>query len=133
MLKKDYKEQRDHLGAHLKNSASKVYQITDGIMRISMLARKGKVGKGSAFKEIEKLALELRHWNDVPANISYKFSPLGIMDDKEQWDKEKIESDKFILSKKDADEKIYPTSKDMKNVLAQWGIIYYIYGRLVYN
>ena len=82
MLKKDYKEQRDHLGAHLKNSASKVYQITDGIMRISMLARKGKVGKGSAFKEIEKLALELRHWNDVPANISYKFSPLGIMDDK---------------------------------------------------
>jgi hypothetical protein len=41
------------------------------------------------------------------------------MDDKEQWDKEKIESDKFILSKKDADEKIYPTSKDMKNVLAQ--------------
>ena len=119
MLKKDYKEQRDHLGAHLKNSASKVYQITDGIMRISMLARKGKVGKGSAFKEIEKLALELRHWNDVPANISYKFSPLGIMDDKEQWDKEKVESDKFILSKKDADEKIYPTSKDMKNALAQ--------------
>ena len=84
-----------------------------------MLARKGKVGKGSAFKEIEKLALELRHWNDVPANISYKFSPLGVMDDKEQWDKEKIESDKFILSQKDADEKIYPTSKDMKNVLAQ--------------
>ena len=119
MLKKDYKEQRDHLGAHLKNSASKVYQITDGIMRISTLARKGKVGKGSAFKEIEKLALELRHWNDVPANISYKFSPLGVMDDKEQWDKEKIESDKFILSQKDADEKIYPTSKDMKNVLAQ--------------
>ena len=84
-----------------------------------MLARKGKVGKGSAFKEIEKLALELRHWNDVPANISYKFSPLGIMDDKEQWDKEKIESDKFILSEKDADEKIYLNYKDMKNVLAQ--------------
>ena len=120
MLKSDYKEQRDHLGAHLKNCASKVYQITDGILRISRLARQKRIGKGSAFKEIEKLALELRHWNDVPANISYKFSPLGVMDEKEQWEKEKNgDGKKFLLSKKDADEKIYPTSEDMKNVLAK--------------
>ena len=38
MLKKDYQEQRDHLGAHLKNSVSKVYQITDGILYLLMLA-----------------------------------------------------------------------------------------------
>ena len=117
MLKKDYKEQRDHLGAHLKNSASKVYQVTDGIVSICKMAKKGKVGKGTAFKEIQKLALELRHWNDVPANISYKFSPLGVMDSSIEWGKEKKEQ-KFILSKKDADNKIYPTLKDIKNVLA---------------
>ena len=118
MLKEDYKEQRDHLGAHLKNSASKVYQITDGIISISKHARNGTIGKGKAFKEIEKLALELRHWNDVPANISYKFSPLGVMDRKEEWNKEKESSKKYILSKDDADNKIYPTLNDIKNVLA---------------
>jgi len=118
MLKKDYKEQRDHLGAHLKNSASKVYSITDGIISIVGYARKGKIGKGKAFKEIEKLALELRQWNDVPANISYKFSPLGVMDKEEEWNREKDESRKFILSKEDADKKIYPTISDIKNVLA---------------
>tara|TARA_R110000824_G_scaffold218869_5_gene405602 strand:- start:6783 stop:7139 length:357 start_codon:yes stop_codon:yes gene_type:complete len=117
MLKKDYKDQRDHLGAHLKNTASKVYQITDGISQICHYARKGKIGKGRAFKEIEKLALELRNWNDVPANVSYKFSPLGVMDSSIEWGKEKKEQ-KFILSKKDADNKIYPTLKDIKNVLA---------------
>ncbi len=100
MLKKDYQDQRDHLGAHLKNSVSKVYQITDGILQICQYARKGKLGKGRSFKEIEKLALELRHWNDV------------------EWKKEKVESNKFMLSKDDADNKIYPTLKDIKNVLA---------------
>jgi len=118
MLKKDYKEQRDHLGAHLKNSASKVYQVTDGIVSICKMAKKGKVGKGTAFKEIQKLALELRHWNDVPANISYKFSPLGIMDKPDEWESEKSDSKKFILSQEDADNKIYPTISDIKNVLA---------------
>tara|TARA_R100001443_G_scaffold3461_1_gene10846 strand:+ start:8366 stop:8725 length:360 start_codon:yes stop_codon:yes gene_type:complete len=117
MLKKDYQDQRDHLGAHLKNSVSKVYQITDGILQICQYARKGKLGKGRSFKEIEKLALELRHWNDVPANISYKFSPLGVMDKEEEWNKEKVKSNKFMLSKDDADNKIYPTIKDIKNVL----------------
>ena len=43
------------------------------------------------------------------------------MDEKEQWEKEKNgDSKKFLLSKKDADEKIYPTSEDMKNVLAKY-------------
>ena len=118
MLKKDYQDQRDHLGAHLKNSVSKVYQITDGILQICQYAKKGKLGKGRSFKEIEKLALELRHWNDVPANISYKFSPLGVMDKEKEWEEEKEKSDKFMLSKDDADNKIYPTLKDIKNVLA---------------
>ena len=120
MLKKDYQEQRDHLGAHLKNSASKVYQVTDGILQICKYARNGKLGKGTAFKEIEKLALELRHWNDVPANISYKFSPLGVMDKEEEWKKEKEELNKynFMLSKDNADNEIYPTSKDMETALA---------------
>jgi len=118
MLKKDYQDQRDHLGAHLKNSVSKVYQITDGILQICQYARKGKLGKGRSFKEIEKLALELRHWNDVPANISYKFSPLGVMDKEKEWEEEKEKSNKFMLSKDDADNKIYPTLKDIKNVLA---------------
>ena len=118
MLKKDYQDQRDHLGAHLKNSVSKVYQITDGILQICQYARKGKLGKGRACKEIEKLALELRHWNDVPANISYKFSPLGVMDKEKEWEEEKEKSNKFMLSKDDADNKIYPTLKDIKNVLA---------------
>ena len=117
MLKKDYQEQRDHLGAHLKNSVSKVYQITDGILQICQYARRGKLGKGRSFKEIEKLALELRGWNDVPANVSYKFSPLGVMDKDKSWKKEKKEYSKFILSKDDADNKIYPTLKDIKNVL----------------
>ena len=44
MLKKHYKEQRDHLGAHLKNSVSKIYQITDGIIQVTNYARKGKIG-----------------------------------------------------------------------------------------
>lgn len=118
MLKKDYKDQRDHLGAHLKNSASKVYQVTDGIISICKVARAGKIGKGTAFKEIQKLALELRSWNDVPANISYKFSPLGVMDKPDEWESEKSESKKFILSQEDADNKIYPTLVDIKNVLA---------------
>ena len=117
MLKKHYKEQRDHLGAHLKNSASKVYQITDGIIQTCKLARNSRVGKGSAFKQIEKLALELRGWNDVPANVSYKYSPLGVMDNESEWEKEKLEQNKFILSQADADEKIYPTRNDIKKVL----------------
>jgi len=119
MLKQDYLEQRDHLGAHLKNSVSKVYQITDGILQICKRARTGKLGKGKSFKEIEKLALELKFWNDVPANISYKFSPLGVMDKEEEWVKEKDESSKFILSKEDADNKIYPTLKDVKKALVK--------------
>ena len=119
MLKKDYQEQRDHLGAHLKNSVSKVYQITDGIIQLCKFARSGKIGKGKSFKEIEKLALELRHLNDVPANISYKFSPLGVMDKEKDWMKEKRESEKFILSKKDADNKIYPTLNDIKKALVK--------------
>ena len=117
MLKKHYKEQRDHLGAHLKNSASKVYQITDGIIQTCKLARNGRVGKGSAFKQIEKLALELRGWNDVPANVSYKYSPLGVMDSESEWEKEKLEQNKFMLSQAAADEKIYPTRNDIKKVL----------------
>ena len=117
MLKKHYKEQRDHLGALVKNSASKVYQITDGIIQTCKLARNGRVGKGSAFKQIEKLALELRGWNDVPANVSYKYSPLGVMDSESEWEKEKLEQNKFILSQADADEKIYPTRNDIKKVL----------------
>ena len=39
------------------------------------------------------------------------------MDSSIEWGKEKKEQ-KFILSKKDADNKIYPTLKDIKNVLA---------------
>ena len=117
MLKQEYKEQRDHLGAHLKNSAGKVYQVTDSIVNMCKLAKSGKVGKGSAFKSIQKLALELRNWNDVPANISYKFSPLGVMDKSSEWENEKSESKKFILSRDDADNKIYPTLGDVKNIL----------------
>lgn len=120
MRKKDYQDQRDHLGAHLKNSVSKVYQVTDGILQICHYARKGNLGKGKSFKEIEKLALELRSWNDVPANVSYKFSPLGVMDKEEEWEKEKTSKKKMklLLSKNDADNKIYPTINDIKNVLA---------------
>lgn len=119
MLKKQhYKEQRDHLGAHLKNTSSKIYHVMDGIISICAFARKGRIGKGSAFKQIEKLALELKYWNDVPANISYKFSPLGEMDDEHKWEHE-MESSDFILSKEDADDGIYPTLGDMKNVLVR--------------
>ena len=74
MLKKQqYKEQRDNLGAHLKNTVNKVYQITDGISQVCKLARNGRLGKGKAFKEIEKLASELRNFNDVPANMLINF------------------------------------------------------------
>ena len=118
MLKKHYKEQRDHLGAHLKNSVSKIYQITDGIIQVTNYARKGKIGKGSAFKQIEKLALELKHFNDVPANVSYKFSPMGVFDTEQKWEDEKNTNKKFMLSKDDADNKIYPTSHDIKKALS---------------
>tara|TARA_R100000329_G_scaffold45335_1_gene42528 strand:+ start:7227 stop:7601 length:375 start_codon:yes stop_codon:yes gene_type:complete len=119
MLKKNYKEQRDHLGAHLKNSVSKTYQIMDGILHICHYARKGRIGKGSAFKEIEKLATSLKQFNDVPANVSYKFSPMGVFDNEKTWEKEKNENKKFLLSKKDADYKIYPTAKDFKKVFSE--------------
>ena len=110
-------EQRDHLGAHLKNTVSKVYQISDGIIQLATLSRSGKLGKGTALKKIIELASNLKRWNDVPANIAYKFSPLGLMDDEKKWEKEKKESSKTILNKKDADEKIYPTLEDIKTVM----------------
>jgi hypothetical protein len=39
------------------------------------------------------------------------------MDKDKSWQKEKKEYSKFILSRDDADNKIYPTLKDIKNVL----------------
>lgn len=110
-------EQRDHLGAHLKNTVSKVYHTSDGIIQLASLAKSGKLGKGTALKKIIELASNLKRWNDVPANIAYKFSPLGVMDDKEKWEKEKKELNKAMLTKDDADKKIYPTMDDVKKVM----------------
>lgn len=110
-------EQRDHLGAHLKNTVSKVYQISDGIIELAKLGKSGRLGKGTVLKEIIKLASELRHWTDVPANIVYKYSPLGVMDSEDSWNKEKEESKKFLLTRKDADDNIYPTLDDIKKVI----------------
>ena len=39
------------------------------------------------------------------------------MDSESEWEKEKLEQNKFILSQADADEKIYPTRNDIKKVL----------------
>ena len=121
MLKKQqYKEQRDNLGAHLKNTVNKVYQITDGISQVCKLARKGRLGKGKAFKEIEKLASELRNFNDVPANMAYKFSPTGDWEDSKTWEHEKESNPKFILNKEQADNSIYPTINDFKKIVENY-------------
>ena len=121
MLKKQqYKEQRDNLGAHLKNSVNKVYQITDGISQVSKLARNGRIGKGRAFKEIEKLASELRKFNDVPANMAYKFSPTGDWESSKTWEYEKENNPKFILNKEQADNSIYPTINDFKKIVENY-------------
>ena len=121
MLKKQqYKEQRDNLGAHLKNTVNKVYQITDGISQVCKLARNGRLGKGKAFKEIEKLASELRNFNDVPANMAYKFSPTGDWEDSKTWEYEKENNSKFILNKEQADKSIYPTINDFKKILENY-------------
>jgi len=109
------KEQRDHLGAHLKNTVSKIYQITDGILTLTKLAQAKKIGKGTAFKQIAKLTNELKYFTDVPASISYQFSPFDVMDDAEKWEKEKAKS-KFILTKENADKEIYPTIDDIKDI-----------------
>ena len=108
-------EQRDHLGAHLKNTVSKIYQITDGILALTKLARSGKIGKGTAFKQIEKLANELKYFTDVPASVSYQFSPFDVMSDADKWEKEKASS-KYILTKENADKEIYPTLDDIKDI-----------------
>ena len=119
MLKKHYKEQRDHLAAHLKNTTSKVYSITDGILRICREARRGRIGKGTAFKKIEKMANELKYWNDTPATMSYSFSPLGEMDSETGWDREKKTKGKLVLTQGHADNEIYPTIEDIKKIMAE--------------
>jgi hypothetical protein len=78
------------------------------------------LGKGKAFKEIEKLVSELRNFNDVPANMAYKFSPTGDWEDSKTWEHEKESNPKFILNKEQADNSIYPTINDFKKIVENY-------------
>ena len=57
----------------------------------------------------------LENWNKLIAKANGDY--IWLLHHDESWQKEKKEYSKFILSRDDADNKIYPTLKDIKNVL----------------
>lgn len=98
LRKKAITEQRNHLGAHLKNTCMRVFEHIDELRTDCVTITDMRI----------KLE-ELERWLEVPFLEACAYSPFGKYDDEELWEERKA-SDKFTyLTRGDADDVIAPT------------------------
>lgn len=113
---KRIKQQRNHLGGHLKNV---IVHLDDVHARILDECRKSRrnrnYSKKMLIRAIEGIIGYSHRWSSVPKAQALQFHPLEQYEDKDWWEK-KINRDEYFISEKKLDE-IYPNQKEFSEFL----------------
>lgn len=107
-------QQRDHLGGHLKNTCTHVYDILEKIEKdidsINLLDNIVIVNK--ELESINKSVNKLKKWLEIPMDEAYQYSPYELYDDLKFWD-EKYKSSPYVIKNKDL-KNIRPNAEDVE-------------------
>ena len=107
-------QQRDHLGGHLKNTCTHVYDVLEEIEKridsINLLDNVVVVNQ--ELESINKSVKKLKEWLSIPMDEAYQYSPYKLYDDMKFWE-EKYKSSPYVIKNKDLD-KIRPSAKDVE-------------------
>tara|TARA_R100000781_G_C3984803_1_gene94838 strand:- start:51 stop:413 length:363 start_codon:yes stop_codon:yes gene_type:complete len=107
-------QQRAHLGGHLKNTCTHVYDILDEIQgdidSVDLLDNVTVVNKH--LENIKEKVKTLKEWLTIPMDEAYQYSPYKLYDDMKFWE-EKYKSSPYVIKNKDLD-KIRPSAQDVE-------------------
>tara|TARA_Y100000310_G_C20549616_1_gene747357 strand:- start:349 stop:759 length:411 start_codon:yes stop_codon:yes gene_type:complete len=116
ILIKRIKQQRNHLGGHLKNV---VVHLDDVHARILDECDRSRVNRNYSKKmlirAIKGIVGYSHRWVEVPKSQALQFHPLNQYDNEDWWER-KIEKDKYFITENKLDD-IYPNQKEFNEYL----------------